>query len=84
MMQMFLERLRAAASLRAAVVGDGAGNVLVSGRANYMYARLGGADGERVQVRATLWASALAEGETLLVQRDTGGDLAQWRAVFKL
>lgn len=69
------------ASTRAAVAGDGNGNVAVSGRANYFYARLGGADGDVVEVHS---AVTPAEDEVILIQRDTGGDLAQWRVVFRL
>lgn len=84
-METFLRRLLDRASMRLAVVGDGAGNVSVPGRANFIYARLGGADGEVIETRATtLNASggALAEGDVLYVMLENPAAPREWRTVW--
>ena len=70
------------ASTRTAIVGDGSGNVVVVGRPNYIFARVGDAGGEVVQVHCGILMPS--DGDAVLVARDTGGDSAQWRIVLLL
>ena len=79
MMAQWLRRLQNEASARTAVAGNGSGTVAVPARANYIYARLGASDGEVVEVHSALVTPA--EGDTILIQRDTGGAIGQWRLV---
>lgn len=80
--QSVLQQLIRNVSMRSAVAGDGDGHVAVAGRPNYVYARLGGADGDVVEVHCGVLLPT--DGGVILVARDTGGNLAQWRVVFKL
>lgn len=86
-MNEFLRDVTDRASMRLAVVGDGNGNVAVSGRANFIYARLGGADGEVLEARATIRnesGGALAEGDAVYVMLENPASPGAWRAVFKV
>lgn len=83
----FLRALNDSASMRLAVVGDGAGNVDVPGRANFIYARLGGADGEVIEARATIRGEnggALVEGDAVYVMLENPAAPGAWRVVFWL
>ena len=75
----YLQTLTQAASARTALAGDGAGNVAITGRANYIYARLGASDGEVVEVHSPLLTPT--EDAVILIQRDTGGAIGQWRLI---
>ena len=69
------------ASMRLAVVGDGAGNVAVAARPNFVYAQLGGAGGAVIEVRANF---GLNEGDAVYVMLENPATPRTWRAVFKL
>ena len=75
----YLQTLTQSVSARTASAGDGGGNVAITGRANYIYARLGASDGEVVEVHSPLVTPT--EDAVILIQRDTGGAIGQWRLV---
>jgi len=75
----YLAMLRTWTLTRRGVAGDGVGGVDVTGRTNFVYARLGAADGEVVEAHSPLVTPT--EDALILIQRDTGGAIGQWRLV---
>ncbi len=79
----YLDTLVSAASMRLALAGDGAGNVAIAGRDDFIYARLGGAGVDVIEVRAS--AIQPDEGDSIYVLLENPARLGgTWRMVFWL
>lgn len=83
-MNDFLHSLGVNASVRNAVAGDGSGNVRASerGGAQYIYVRLGNANGEVVEARSTILAPY--NDDVLYVMLENPAQPRTWRVVFWL
>lgn len=78
----FLARLLEQANMRTAVAGDGLGNLEVTDRPNFIYVRIGGADGAVTEVRTGIVRPN--DGDYIFIAREQPFGTTGWRSAFWL
>lgn len=81
-LKWFTDELKRATGLTIAVAGNNDYEVDVTGRPNFIYARLGGDDGDVVQVRCSIVHPNF--GDTMLIEKEQPLGTAGWMMAFWL